>query len=85
LVWGETLTGRVLARTPDRDVAVSWNEHGDSALVLRTLPVPGEPNERFLILNWSRWGETEAPPPTQAGLDAACQRLATLLGSAGRA
>jgi uncharacterized protein YndB with AHSA1/START domain len=85
LVWGETLTGRVLARTPDRDVALSWNEHGDSALVLRTLPVPAGPNDRLLIVNWSRWAESEAPPRTRARLEAACQRLATLLGSAARA
>jgi uncharacterized protein YndB with AHSA1/START domain len=85
LVWGETLTGRVLARTPDRDVALSWNEQGDSALVLRTLPVPGEPGERFVIVNWSRWDASEVPARARAGLEAACQRLATLLDRPARA
>ncbi len=85
LSWGETLTGRVLARTADRDVALSWVEQGDSAVVMRTLPVPGEPSERLLIVNWSRWDRGEAPPHTRAGLDLALQRLASLLGKSARA
>jgi uncharacterized protein YndB with AHSA1/START domain len=84
-LWGETLTGRVLARTPDRDVAMSWDEHGDSVLVLRTLPVPSDPDHRLLIANLSRWGETGVPSATLAGLGAACQRLARLLGTVARA
>lgn len=82
LSWGETLTGRVLAKTDERDLAISWSEKADSVLVLRTLPVPHAPQERMLIGLWSHWGDGPFSEPTRSGLDGAFQRLAAVLDRA---
>jgi uncharacterized protein YndB with AHSA1/START domain len=56
LAWGEQLTGTVLASEPGRDVAISWRQRGESALVFRTLPAPFSDTERLLVATWSCWG-----------------------------
>ncbi|MBK7579082.1 MAG: hypothetical protein IPI67_02655 [Myxococcales bacterium] len=78
---GERLSGRVLANTPGRDVALSWSEDNDSALVLRTLPRPTEPEERLIVLSWSRWGGVVPGQRRLELLDAAHHRLSRALDS----
>jgi uncharacterized protein YndB with AHSA1/START domain len=85
LAWGEQLTGRVLAHTPGRDVALSWPEQHDSALVLRTLPSPFDARQRLVAVVWSRWGNHPAPTATREGLAAAVRRLARALAQGGNA
>lgn len=78
---GERMSGRVLANTPGRDLALSWSEDDDSAVVLRTLPRPFEPGARLVALSYSRWSRRA---PTQNRLDlleAAHHRLIRLLDS----
>jgi hypothetical protein len=84
LSWGETLTGRLLSSSPGRDVAVSWSEQDESALVLRTLPSPRSRTERLIALAWSHWN---APPPAAAArdLERAIDRLAQVLDAGGAA
>ncbi|MCB9578844.1 MAG: SRPBCC domain-containing protein [Polyangiaceae bacterium] len=78
-----TLSGRVLAHTPDRDVLLSWSEDDDSTLSLRTLPSPLSDDEITVALTWSRWSDKPALPGAWIALSAAHQRLVTLLdGSA---
>jgi uncharacterized protein YndB with AHSA1/START domain len=81
LAPGERLSGSVIANTPGRDVALTWDEDGGSVLCLRTLPRPLQPEQRWIALSWSRWSET---PPSDARLeqlDAAHHRLVRALDS----
>jgi len=84
-LWGEAMTGRVLSRVPGRDLALSWTEQDDSALVLRTLPSPSASGERLIAACWSRWSGEPAAASTLRGLDAAVSKLARLLDGAGSA
>ncbi len=54
--WGSPLGGAVLARHVGRDVAVTWREQDDSALVFRTLPSPLSHTDRLVAVAWSHWG-----------------------------
>jgi uncharacterized protein YndB with AHSA1/START domain len=85
LAWGERLTGRVLAHTAGRDVALSWEEQEQSVLVLRTLPSPRYADERLVAAVWSYWGEQQPPPQARKGLAMAVRRLAGALASRGTA
>jgi hypothetical protein len=84
LSWGETLSGRVLANSPGRDVAVSWSERDQSVLVLRTLPSPRSASERMVALAWSHW---DTPPEDRVcrDLGRAVERLGQVLESGGAA
>jgi uncharacterized protein YndB with AHSA1/START domain len=75
----ELMTGTVLANTPERDIALSWSEDGDSMLFLRTLPHP-DGDQRVVVLTWSRWTETPAPTRRTERLEAAHRRLVQALG-----
>jgi uncharacterized protein YndB with AHSA1/START domain len=78
--WGEHLSGTVLARTTRCEVAISWPEQSQSALVLRSLPSPRSDRERLVAVAWSRWGSRLPPAPATAeGLTRALTRLASLL------
>jgi uncharacterized protein YndB with AHSA1/START domain len=83
--WGETLSGLVLAKTTDRDVAVSWTERENSALVFRTLPSPFKPTERILALCWSHWNCTSKDGNTHQGFEGALAALNKLLATRGSA
>ena len=85
LSWGEELSGRVLAHTPGRDLALSWQQLDDSVLVLRTLPSPLVPNERLVAAVWSCWTDRAGSAKTRNGLEAAVDRLARTLASPGAA
>jgi hypothetical protein len=85
LRWGATLTGEVLANTPGRDVAVSWQEQDHSVLALRTLPLPGDSERRLLALQWSSWGKLAGRRDTASCLDSCVQRLAKVIGQRGAA
>jgi len=74
--WGDRISGRVLAHTPERDLALTWPEDGDSVLCLRTLPSPRTLEERLLLVYWSRWSDAEPPAERQRGLSTALGRLA---------
>lgn len=74
LASGATLSGRVLANVPGRDVAISWDEDEASALCLRTLPAASE-DERLVALTWSRWTEALPPPERLEEIEAAHARL----------
>jgi len=78
LTWGASLTGQVLCCAAPRDVAVSWREEGESALVLRTLPSPRRSDARLLAAAWSCWGHSASRATTQR-LAQALQRLGRLL------
>lgn len=82
---GEAVSGRVLAHAPDRDLALSWIERDDSALVFRTLPSPFEPDERILALCWSHWGCEDDHPQTSLFFEAALTSLKQLLAAKGNA
>ena len=84
LAWGSPLTGTVLANTPGRDLAISWSEQDQSALVLRTLPAPFAEHERLVLLGWSQWGESAVDEnPIRGELEAALDRLRRALTSVG--
>jgi len=85
LAWGETLTGQVLANTPERDVAITWKEQADSCLVLRTFPSPHSPDERLLALTWSQYGNPDFPESSAQGLQASLDRLCRVLNRMGSA
>jgi uncharacterized protein YndB with AHSA1/START domain len=85
LRWGTSLTGQVLAHTPGRDLAVSWQEEGDAVLALRTLPLPGGSERRLVALQWSTWGRRDGLSATAAHLDSCVQGLAKLLAERGLA
>lgn len=76
LAWGSSLKGLVLANQPGRDVAISWAEENQSALVFRTLPIA---EGRLLAVTWSSWGTSNEASPIQGYLQAAVNRLARLL------
>jgi len=82
---GEQMSGRVLSNTPNRDLALSWDEDDGSALVLRTLPRPFEPDVRLVVLSYSRWSGRAAPQHRLDLLEAAHHRLIRLLDSDQRA
>jgi hypothetical protein len=73
------MSGRVLAATAGRDVAISWHEEADSVLCMRTLPSRRHPEERLIVLYWSRWTDAPAPDATLLELNAALDRLVHLL------
>jgi uncharacterized protein YndB with AHSA1/START domain len=75
---GERMSGKVLANTPERDVALSWTEAEDSVLFLRTLPHP-EPDRRVIVLTWSHWGEDALAERRGRQLEAAHRRLVQAL------
>ncbi len=74
--WGGRIEGTVLANTPGRDVAMSWQEDGDSVLCLRTLPSPRSDDDRLLLVHWSRWSAEEPSGERRRGLETALRRLA---------
>ena len=78
LGWGERLTGQVLGTASGRDVALSWRERNESALVLRTLPAPFSDSERLLVVTWSCWG-SEPDAATVERFESALKRLARVL------
>lgn len=83
LAWGESLTGQVLANTPERDVALTWKEQAESCLVLRTFPSPRAPDERLLAIAWSRYGSPDFPEASAQGLQASLERLCRSLSRMG--
>ena len=85
LGWGDHLSGKVLAHTPGRDLALSWQERDNSVLVLRTLPSPMVPNERLVAVVWSCWSDYADSARTRDGLSMAVGRLARILSTAGEA
>jgi hypothetical protein len=85
LAWGESLTGLVLANTPERDVALTWKEQSESCLVLRTFPSPRTPDERLLAIAWSRYGSADFPESSAQGLQGALDRLCRNLSRMGSA
>jgi uncharacterized protein YndB with AHSA1/START domain len=85
LRWGANLTGHVLANTPGRDVAISWQQQDDAVLAFRTLPLPGGPARRLVALQWSTWGRRDGLDATACHLDSCVRRLAQLLGERGSA
>lgn len=85
LHWGAPLSGRVLANTPGRDLAVTWEQQNDSVLVLRTLPSPTAASERILALCWSHWECEQRDEPAQRHFEAALARLKQLLATRGNA
>lgn len=84
-LWGEPLTGQVLANTPERDVAITWKEQSDSCLVFRTFPSPRAPDERLLAISWSQYGNPDFPESSAQGLQAALDRLCRVLSRMGSA
>ncbi len=83
--WGEPLTGIVLEKARDRDVAITWLERDSSVLVMRTLPSPFVPEERILALSWSHWNCAGDDQDTQEHFKRALGSLKQLLVSKGRA
>lgn len=75
------LHGEVLAHEPERDLALSWRELSNAALVLRTLPAAG--GARSLALSLSTYGQ--APPPAVLKhLERGLSRLGETLRGMGR-
>lgn len=83
LRWGEPLSGRVLANTPGRDLAITWQEQNDSVLVFRTLPSPLAAGERILALCWSHWECQKHDETTRRQFEAALAQLKQLLATCG--
>lgn len=79
------MSGRVLACVHGHDVALSWEEAGEAALVLRTLPAAVTPEERIIALTCSTWEPVHLDPEAAARLDVAFDRLCRALASGGRA
>lgn len=69
---GAVLRGKVLSHVEGRDLALSWQEEGESVLVLRTLPAAM--GGRTLAVSFSSYGQP-APPKTLARLSQATLRL----------
>ncbi len=76
---GEHMSGHVLANSLGRDVAVSWDEDEESVLVLRTLPRPLSPDQRLVVMSWSRWSRNAPPAHRAARLEAAHHHLVRAL------
>lgn len=85
LRWGQRLTGQVIAHTPGRDLAVSWQEQNQSVLALRTLPLPADTERRLLALQWSTWDKLDGQAVTASHLDVCVHRLAKVIGQRGLA
>jgi len=83
--WGETLSGTVLARAPERDVAITWRERQNSVLIFRTLPSPSAPGERMLAVSWSHWNCDGDDRNARAGFDGALLSLKRLMAASGNA
>lgn len=83
LRWGELLSGRVLANTAGRDLAITWQEQNDSVLVFRTLPSPLAAGERILALCWSHWECQKHDEATRRHFEAALAQLRQLLATRG--
>jgi uncharacterized protein YndB with AHSA1/START domain len=81
--WGESLTGSVLAHTPGRDLALSWEETEQSVLVMRTLPHGA--SRRLLALQWSTWRSVAHRAATARSLTDSLERLARLSERPGHA
>ncbi len=79
LAWGERLTGRVLACTPNRDIAISWNEQADAVLSFRSVPSPRAPGELLVLVNLSHWQPLKRQGATRGHLESALQRLGRIL------
>jgi uncharacterized protein YndB with AHSA1/START domain len=85
LAGGRTISGKVLAHTPGRDVALSWEEDGQSVITLRTLPSPFAVDERLVAIVWSRWGKNDANfEEVCTYFEAAIDRLGDLLAEPGQ-
>ena len=78
---GVHLHGRVLSHEPGRDLALSWRELDDAALVLRTLPASS--GDRSLSLSLSTYGNP-APNETMKLLERSLGRLSETLRGRGR-
>jgi len=81
----DRLSGRVLANTPGRDVAITWEEDAGSVLCFRTLPLPRALGQRLIALSWSRWSDKTPEQSRLEQLDAAHHRLTRALGQASEA
>jgi uncharacterized protein YndB with AHSA1/START domain len=79
-----SLSGKVLAHTPGRDVLISWTEDDDSVVAFRSLPSPVS-DERIVAMLWSRWSPRAPKPGALSCLRTAHSRLLTVLGRAGEA
>jgi hypothetical protein len=54
-------------------------------ITFRTLPSPTGPDERLLVVSWSRWSELENAELIAGELDGALARLVQLLNATGAA
>jgi uncharacterized protein YndB with AHSA1/START domain len=84
LMSGATLTGQVLANTPDRDVAFSWEPH-QACVVMRTFPSPQKSDQRLVAVSWSEWEEERFDEPTERFFDSALERLSRAFARCGSA
>jgi len=82
---GGSMSGVVLAHTEGRDLALRWDEADYSVIVFRTLPSPTGPDERLLVVSWSRWSELDNAERIAGELDGALARLVQRLSAAGAA
>lgn len=82
---GGSMSGVVLAHTEGRDLALRWDEANYSVIVFRTLPSPSGPDERLLVVSWSRWAELENAERIAGELDGALARLVQRLNASGAA
>ena len=85
LRWGERLSGIVLSKAQDRDVAITWREQDDSVLVFRTFPSPFVQAERILALSWSHWDCPRNDHSTRGHFQGALTALRQLLAGKGLA
>jgi uncharacterized protein YndB with AHSA1/START domain len=80
---GSWLSGRVLANSHGRDIALTCTEAGEASLAFRTFPT-GVANQRLVALVWSEWGApTEAGRQRRAALSSALEELRRMLGRRG--
>ena len=79
------MSGVVLAHTEGRDLALRWDEANYSVVSFRTLPSPTSPDERLLVVSWSRWSDLDNAERIAGELDGALARLVQLLNQAGAA
>ena len=84
-LWGGTMSGEVLAHMEGRDLALSFEEAGNSVIGLRTLPSPRSANERLLLAFWSRWLPHDDEKAMETALDSALGRLARQLSTTAKA
>jgi len=81
LTNGARMSGRIVANSPGRDVALVWEEDDRSVICLRTLPRPFTKPERLVVLSWSRWVDEPPPPERFEFLKTAHARLTHALGA----